>query len=1192
MEKSENIGIINNNIRTTINTLFKKDSVIFLDNKPYTIYAYSWTPGDWKIDTNTNLPDFLSTGEYYGAYSKYQGGPVSPGALDVHPSERVRQPTIYITNSPSNNQSTPLQIQNAEKQLNSIPRKLISGPTYNEKEFSNISTIHPKEWRLLTSGNKTPELTFPVDNKKLKLEDLERNRYNPNLPQILPAAPQNNPLLLEDSTYNQPKVLPAQIENSPYQNQPLQSTNNLQLTNGNDSSIPKRITNGENDKTQNNLRIENNMGVIPVNPHYNNSQLFIQNGGDDGVEERKRIAKQTDIRNFFFNFYSDINQYYKNMNDEQKHFFEYILNNKKEIVEKGKGKLPDELRKKDYCCNPDERNLLNIFVQEATRENSFFDCIVAGIKDYYLKNTEDDEIACCYKKSPDNKEGDNIEDRILNCIDIDGMKLAIYYYFMDHPLEYDEYLENYRDSNNKNIQQICDEMNTLFENMIIDTENEDAQKIPNSEKAYDNIIQNIYKELSIKNPVLGIKIPRFEKEYNKNTDKQTRPFEIVKIINEDNSNKFKDYIQYADFLVDDKIVEIIRKKYGIKVVIIEKNNGNNSYRIKNPDIISIPENNDNYPPWNKYMFLLLDNDGHYDLLTFVTRKTYWCKEKTTTSLFLKEDQNYIWNVPPIYIIYLMFLTCFLPKSFDVVDKTRFIQNIDLFKDDYIIFNNIFEKIFIYVNDPKNKKNLEGISLQLKNAIDKVNETNKIIQDSEKHAEIRKAEIIEQEKKNYRIKALEKIKNIYNNTIESLTKLLEGFKQPGDKDKIKETAKEIKNLKTSFQTVTDKPDNDININKFINLYEVKDDKDIDKYIVGLKEEIVKKNNETELTEYMDDTLDDKSTSEKIRYKTAKLENETYKKVVQENDLKKSNKSFIEKFSKIFNWLNGTTLDTNQISKKVNEINNETPEIEKEEVGIPPEEILGRGSGDSPSFIPTTDSGTGFGVSSRPDSGTSFGPGPIPGPISGTTSIPMKGVKKQAPPPNGPPPPLDELDILNDKLKKEIISSWKQVNYDKDPSKKYWWNEITNETTSIGAPKPTGLTATTPRPGFMSYDNPLKENSKTSYIVFVNLILYPGTSIPDKEKKKLACYLNYEEIRRSYAELMGYEYIPIPMNDDKYYKLDNNDKNTNTNTITNTNSKEENPEISKKNTTNKQVTFDVNSPQRINGGKNRTKRNRKI
>jgi hypothetical protein len=59
----------------------------------------------------------------------------------------------------------------------------------------------------------------------------------------------------------------------------------------------------------------------------------------------------------------------------------------------------------------------------------------------------------------------------------------------------------------------------------------------------------------------------------------------------------------------------------------------------------------------------------------------------------------------------------------------------------------------------------------------------------------------------------------------------------------------------------------------------------------------------------------------------------------------------------------------------------------------------------------------------------------------------------------------------------------------------------------------------------------------------------------------------------------------MNDPKYYKLENN--NVNTKQIQNP---VQNPTNSRMNTT-RRVTFDTNPPQRIQGGKNRTKRNHK-
>jgi hypothetical protein len=82
------------------------------------------------------------------------------------------------------------------------------------------------------------------------------------------------------------------------------------------------------------------------------------------------------------------------------------------------------------------------------------------------------------------------------------------------------------------------------------------------------------------------------------------------------------------------------------------------------------------------------------------------------------------------------------------------------------------------------------------------------------------------------------------------------------------------------------------------------------------------------------------------------------------------------------------------------------------------------------------------------------------------------------------------------------------------------------------------------------------------------------------------LNYEEIRRSYAELWNNEYIPIPMNDPSYYKLDNENKNAQAKQRQNLSSN------SLKNTnTTRRVSFDTRSPQRIQGGKNKTKRNHK-
>jgi hypothetical protein len=44
-------GLIDNNIRLTLNTLFRNNNVLTIGKKPYTIVGLSWTPGDWQIDS-------------------------------------------------------------------------------------------------------------------------------------------------------------------------------------------------------------------------------------------------------------------------------------------------------------------------------------------------------------------------------------------------------------------------------------------------------------------------------------------------------------------------------------------------------------------------------------------------------------------------------------------------------------------------------------------------------------------------------------------------------------------------------------------------------------------------------------------------------------------------------------------------------------------------------------------------------------------------------------------------------------------------------------------------------------------------------------------------------------------------------------------------------------------------------------
>ena len=55
-----------------------------------------------------------------------------------------------------------------------------------------------------------------------------------------------------------------------------------------------------------------------------------------------------------------------------------------------------------------------------------------------------------------------------------------------------------------------------------------------------------------------------------------------------------------------------------------------------------------------------------------------------------------------------------------------------------------------------------------------------------------------------------------------------------------------------------------------------------------------------------------------------------------------------------------------------------------------------------------------------------------------------------------------------------------------------------------------------------------DSKLGYYVVVDLELYPGTSIPANKKLSIACDIQKEKIKESFAELRGTVYRPTPLN----------------------------------------------------------------
>lgn len=55
-----------------------------------------------------------------------------------------------------------------------------------------------------------------------------------------------------------------------------------------------------------------------------------------------------------------------------------------------------------------------------------------------------------------------------------------------------------------------------------------------------------------------------------------------------------------------------------------------------------------------------------------------------------------------------------------------------------------------------------------------------------------------------------------------------------------------------------------------------------------------------------------------------------------------------------------------------------------------------------------------------------------------------------------------------------------------------------------------------------------NPNLSYYVVVDLELFPGDKISDIDKRNLNCQIRFDNIRKSYADLLGYQYQPSLLN----------------------------------------------------------------
>ena len=153
-------GIVDNNIKIILDTLFTEESVIYINKKPYVITDVLWTKGDWKVDSKKTIEDFRGAQSYYYSTIKKE-------------------------------------IAEGKEQLNKIPYDLRYGPNYSGKKSSpsvKPTPISIPKAEPIPNPSSIPKNPNPAPNMQQNSAPNMQQKTVPNMqqtpaPNVQPSAP-------------------------------------------------------------------------------------------------------------------------------------------------------------------------------------------------------------------------------------------------------------------------------------------------------------------------------------------------------------------------------------------------------------------------------------------------------------------------------------------------------------------------------------------------------------------------------------------------------------------------------------------------------------------------------------------------------------------------------------------------------------------------------------------------------------------------------------------------------------------------------------------------------------------------------------------------------------------------------------------------------------------------------------------
>ena len=626
-------GIVDNNIKVTLDTLFPTNSVIYINKQPYVIADVQWTNGDWKIDKKIQQVPQLE-------------------------SSRLTDPYLYNTVVKD-------EIIRGEEQLKQLPKDVIYGSNYTgpPNVASGVKTTFQPS--TVMGPPMVPPIKPPKPYGVRPVSPLKPAKPAKTIKPVANVKPVKPVKPIQPSSLSSRTSLAYEAKERDIQNQFLKLMRQQQNLLQQQKFVSQQLLNQEN-KLSNDKR-----------------RLFLEQQEQIRKEREKLNLQQQlltqELNMLRFKFQKEMLNMFRNNPalppSSPSNPFGNPFDNPALPPSNPYGNPFDDIEivENEEIPKPLQKIVLETSVVSTQKLKTYF-----GDKNYYfmlnilfqnMEAPEKDKINEVFKQSTgvDAKAVKGLSKPAYDNT-VKNMKVirnagggdcffiavadAINYYNANTPVVANKIVYNNYGLSTPFTQLVLRQIvfvfisvknRTPFNQLIIILQNNAEEMNDMFQVAYENFIQNVGPVTPENFKVLVDNIYFNDEKDNFLVKKPTemteetlkKPFSMI------TSSELESYINSSDYWGNPIAINALCEMLGLNVIVIENKNEN----------MRIPYIYDGNKPWNKYLFIY-NTVGHYELITFDF--VFNNKQAPVTKTIFK---NNFLN-PPFYIIFLIFATSY------------------------------------------------------------------------------------------------------------------------------------------------------------------------------------------------------------------------------------------------------------------------------------------------------------------------------------------------------------------------------------------------------------------------------------------------------------------------------------------------------------------------------------------------------